>query len=453
MNWEAIHKVYFIGIGGIGMSALARYFRWLGKEVGGYDKTATSLTAELEKEGMAITYTDSEETLFPDADLVVWTPAIPRTHKQFNYYLRQGTPMKKRSEVLGEVANSKYNISIAGSHGKTSTASITSHILHEAGKDVTALLGGVCLNYNSNFLPGGMIAVVEADEFDRSFLWLKPDIGLITAVDTDHLDIYGSFENIVDAFGAFTTGIREGGKLILHSSVSPSLNRSSARVYTYGLEDASADFRAENLRVQDGIYTFDVLTPQGRINDLHTGYGGRHNIENAIGAIAIACQFGIPEPDIRRALSSFRGVRRRFETHIRSKNLVYIDDYAHHPREIDAALRAAAELYPGRHITAVFQPHLYSRTRDLAEGFARSLSVADRVILLDIYPAREEPIPGVTAALIYDKLTVKDKQMSSLSGLISQLEVHTPDVLLTIGAGDIDTQVEDIVQRFKPVES
>lgn len=453
MNWQDIHRVYFIGIGGIGMSALARYFKWLGKEVSGYDKTPTALTAELEREGIRITYSDSEATLDKDANLVVWTPAIPRAHSQLKYYLLSNIPVRKRAEVLAEVANSMYNVCIAGSHGKTSTASITSHILHEAGKDVAALLGGVCLNFGSNFLPGKMIAVAEADEFDRSFLHLHPDIALITAVDTDHLDIYGSFDKIAEAFGAFTSGIRPGGKLILQSAIPATINQSAGQLITYSLTDTAANYYAENLEINNGTYTFDVVMPDGCMLGLKTSYGGRHNVENAIGAIAIARQFGIGEGNIRAALASFRGVRRRFETHINTAELVYIDDYAHHPREIDAALSAARELYPGRQLTAVFQPHLYSRTRDLADGFATSLSQADRVILLDIYPAREEPIPGVSANLILDKITAKEKLLCSKASLLDYLVANTPDVLLTIGAGDIDTLVADIVHQFNPVNA
>jgi len=448
---DHIHKVYFLGIGGIGMSALSRYFKWKGKDVAGYDKTRTSLTQQLEAEGIQVTYEDSLDTLVKDADLVIWTPAIPKANIQYNYYLQSGIKMFKRSAVLGMVANGMYNISIAGSHGKTSTASITSYLLQQSGKDVAAFLGGICLNYESNFLPGNSIAVAEADEFDRSFLQLHPDIALITAVDTDHLDIYGSFENIFSAFSDFTKGIRTGGVLILNKGVPATVNQSSARVITYSLADTSADYYAENLSAEEGIYQFDLVMPDSKIQHLKTGYGGRHNVENAIGAIAVARQLGVEEEDIRQALMTFKGVRRRFETHIRTASFVYIDDYAHHPREIEVTLSAARELYPGRHITAVFQPHLFSRTRDLADDFAAILSTADRVILLDIYPAREEPIPGVTSALIYDKIAGAEKFMAHKNDLLSLLQKQVPDVLLTIGAGDIDTLTEEIVHRYSTV--
>jgi UDP-N-acetylmuramate--alanine ligase len=444
MPHSAINKVFFLGIGGIGMSALARYFCSNGVEVAGYDKTPTLLTEELQAEGIRITFVDSLETLMPDADLVVFTPAIPSGHLQMQWYKEQGFQMKKRAEVLGLIANNMFNVSIAGSHGKTSTSSLIAHILKSAEKDVAAFLGGVCLNFESNFIHGNTFAIAEADEFDRSFLQLKPNIALVTSVDTDHLDIYGNLEAIKDSFRSFLSGVRKGGNIILHKSVDTAILPGGAKFLSYDLEDTSADFHASNIRIENGAYHFDLVAPEGVHKDLVLYYGGRHNVENAVGACAIALIIGIHEPQLRHALATFKGVRRRFETHVREEDIVYIDDYAHHPREIDAALSAARQLYPRRKITAVFQPHLFSRTKDLATEFAASLSQADEVILLPIYPARELPQPGVTSELILKDISIADKALLPMGELIGHFNTRQPDVLLTLGAGDIDTMVSPI---------
>lgn len=443
-----LKNIYFLGIGGIGMSALARYFNLHGKTVKGYDKTPTTLTDELMSEGMHITFEDSLETLDKNADLVVYTPAIPKDSIQLNYYLQSGIPMMKRAQVLGAVADEAFNISIAGSHGKTSTSSITAHILKTANKDVAAFLGGICINFNSNFINGTEFAIAEADEFDRSFLNLHPDIALITSVDTDHLDIYGNLKAIEDSFSLFCENIRDNGICIANATVKQEILNPKVKNLRYSLHDTQADFYAENIRIEDGKYIFDVIHPKGKFENFISFYGGRHNIENAIGAIAIALQLQINESDIRKAIETFKGVKRRFETHVKNDKYIYIDDYAHHPRELDAALLSAKELYPDKKITAVFQPHLFSRTKDLCDEFAASLSKIDKLILLDIYPAREKPIDGVTSKIIFDKVTIDDKHLITKNELTDFIRSQKDDieVLLTVGAGDIDTKVKEITE-------
>ena len=444
-NLTNIQRIYFLGIGGIGMSALARYFNLHGKIVSGYDKTPTALTDELIKEGVKITFEDSLDTLDKDAELIIFTPAIPKDHLQYNWYLENNYTMLKRAQILGLAANNMFNISIAGSHGKTSTSSIVAHVLHESNKSVAAFLGGICINFNSNFIDGNEYAIAEADEFDRSFLQLEPNIALITSVDTDHLDIYGNLEAIEDSFHAFCNKVRDNGILITHISIKEKILNKNVKNLRYSLLDKNADFYAENLVVNDGEYTFDVVHPNGKIQQIKSYYGGRHNVENAIGAIAIAINVGVSEDNIKKAISTFKGVKRRFETHVRNDKFVYIDDYAHHPRELDATLSAAKELYPNRKITAIFQPHLFSRTKDLCDEFAASLSKVDELILLDIYPAREKPIEGVTSQIILDKVTIENKKIISKNDLLNYLNNKTDiDVLITVGAGDIDTKINEI---------
>jgi UDP-N-acetylmuramate--alanine ligase len=431
------------------MSALARYFNLHGKTVGGYDKTRTPLTVELEKEGMQITYEDSVGTLDKKAELVVFTPAIPKDHRQLNWYRHNGYVILKRAEILGLAANRKFNICIAGSHGKTSVSSITAHLLKSADKSVAAFLGGISINYNSNFIDGDAYAVAEADEFDRSFLHLEPDIALITSVDTDHLDIYGNLEAIEDSFKQFTHKIRNNGVLISNSTVSKKVLNGGVKNIRYSVEDTSADVHANNLKIKDGTYVFDVVHPKGVIQNVVSHYGGRHNVENAMGAIAIALETGISEQAVKTGIASFKGVRRRFETHLKTKDMVYVDDYAHHPRELDAAISAVKELYPDRKLTVIFQPHLYSRTRDLADEFADSLSKADSLILLDIYPARELPIEGVTSQLIFDKVRLDDKQLIRKQDLLDVLGHKNLQAVLTAGAGDIDAQVQAVTALLR----
>lgn len=444
-NLNNIQRIYFLGIGGIGMSALARYFNLHGKTVSGYDKTRTALTDELEKEGIEITFEDSLETLDKEAELIIFTPAIPKDHLQYNWYLDNNYTLLKRAQILGLAANSMFNISVAGSHGKTSTSSIVAHILKTANKSVAAFLGGICINFNSNFIDGSEYAVAEADEFDRSFLNLEPNIALITSVDTDHLDIYGNLEAIENSFHQFCNKVRAGGVLITNTSVPEKILNNNVTNYRYSLSDASSDYYTQNLKINNGEYTFDVVHPNGIIQEVKSYYGGKHNIENAVGAIAIALNIGISEEDVKKAIASFKGVKRRFETHVRNDKFVYIDDYAHHPRELDATISAAKELYPNKKLTVIFQPHLFSRTKDLCDEFAVSLSKADELLLLDIYPAREKPMEGVTSNIILDKVTIPEKRIINKNDLVDFLNTKTDiQVLLTVGAGDIDTKVNEI---------
>ncbi len=445
MDLTNIQRIYFLGIGGIGMSALARYFNLHGKTVSGYDKTRTNLTDELEKEGIVITFEDSIVTLDAEADMVIYTPAIPKDHVQYNWYIQHHFSVVKRAQVLGMAANSMFNISIAGSHGKTSTSSITAHLLQTANRSVAAFLGGICINFNSNFIDGTEYAIAEADEFDRSFLHLEPNIALITSVDTDHLDIYGNLEAIENSFHQFCNKVREGGVLITNSSVPEKILNEKVRNYRYSLSDEKADFFTKNLKIGEGAYVFDVVHPDGVIENVKSYYGGKHNIENAVGAIAIALQLKISPEQIKEGITTFKGVRRRFETQVRNEKYVYIDDYAHHPRELDATISAAKELYPDKKLTVVFQPHLFSRTKDLCDEFAASLSHADNLILLDIYPAREKPMEGVTSKIILDKVTISNKQLATKEELIALLKDKKDlQVVLTVGAGDIDTKVAEI---------
>jgi len=444
-NLNNIQRIYFLGIGGIGMSALARFFNLHGKVVTGYDKTRTALTDELEIEGIKITFEDSLETLDKNADLVIFTPAIPKDHAQYNWYLQNNYTVLKRAQILGLAANSMFNISIAGSHGKTSTSSITAHVLKESNKSVAAFLGGICINFNSNFIDGNEYAIAEADEFDRSFLQLEPNIALITSVDTDHLDIYGNLEAIEDSFHAFCNKVRNNGILITHISVKEKILNKNVKNLRYSLSDSTADFYTKNLIINNGEYTFDVVHPNGIIENVKSYYGGKHNIENAVGAIAIALNIGVSAEDIKNGIATFKGVKRRFETHVRNAQFVYIDDYAHHPRELDATISAAKELYPNKKLTVVFQPHLFSRTKDLCDEFAASLSKADDLILLDIYPAREKPIEGVTSQIILDKVTIANKQIASKDELLEIIKnKNNLEVLITVGAGDIDTKINEI---------
>jgi UDP-N-acetylmuramate--alanine ligase len=451
MELDKLKKVYFLGIGGIGMSALARYFNLHGVLVRGYDKTPTTLTKELQQEGIEITFEDSIETLDNKTDLVIYTPAIPKNSVQYNWYLESGIEMQKRAQILGTVANAMFNISIAGSHGKTSTSSITAHILHTAKKDVAAFLGGICSNFNSNFINGTSYAIAEADEFDRSFLNLEPNIALITSVDTDHLDIYGNLEAIEASFNLFCNKVRPNGICISNINVNEKILNPNIRNLRYSLENVQANYYTENLKIEDGKYIFDVVHPEGKLQNVISYYGGKHNIENAIGAIAIALNVGVDEDDIKSAMATFKGVKRRFETHIKNKNYVYIDDYAHHPRELDATISATRELYPNKKITAVFQPHLFSRTKDLCDEFATSLSKVDELILLDIYPAREKPIEGVTSKIIFDKVNIQQKHLLNLEELTPFLlnKKNELQVLLSVGAGNIDTKIEEIKNILK----
>ena len=446
MNLKDIKNIYFLGIGGIGMSALARYFKSMGANVGGYDKTPTDLTDELKREGIDVTFEDDVNALPKEVDLVVYTPAIPKDHKGFNYYKDNNYNLRKRSEVLGIISADRFTIAVAGSHGKTTVSSMVAHILTHSGFGCSAFLGGIAVNYNSNFLNGNSdVVVVEADEFDRSFHRLAPDMAVITAVDTDHLDIYGSKEAIDEAFVEFSNRIAEDGFLVMKSKQSIEENLPVLDKAFYSLNDTEADVYCSKYWVVDGGYLFNLNYYGKELKGYRLNIGGFHNIENAIAAITIAMELKITDDKIKAALASFKGIKRRFEKLVENDKVVFIDDYAHHPEEIRVLMESVKELYPKKKITAVFQPHLFTRTRDLAEGFAQALSIADEVLLLDIYPARELPIEGVTSQLIFDKITSPNKIAVTKQQLVETVkQLNGTEVLVTIGAGDIDKYLADI---------
>ncbi|TDE02480.1 UDP-N-acetylmuramate--L-alanine ligase [Flavobacterium sandaracinum] len=434
MNLNQIHNVYFIGIGGIGMSNLARYFKNLGKQVCGYDKTPSVLTNELMESGIAIHFEDSIDLIpkdfFIENTLVIITPAVPVTHSEWNYFVEREYEIKKRAEVLGLITKDTFCFAVAGTHGKTTTSGILGHILYQSGADVTAFIGGIVENYNSNLIGSGTtVTVVEADEFDRSFLHLHPNIACITSMDADHLDIYGTSEAIEASFMEFAAKIEDKNNLFITKELP--LEGLTCAV------NEDAIYKAFNIRIGDGSYVFDVQTPTEIIKDLHFGLPGRHNLMNAVMAIAMANLFGTPTDAIANAIASFKGIKRRFSYQIKTAAKVYIDDYAHHPTEINAVHQAVRELYPNQKVLAIFQPHLYSRTRDFADEFAKSLSHFDEVLLLDIYPARELPIQGVTSQWILDKMLHNNKKLVAKNDLINAILASDATVVVTIGAGDI----------------
>jgi UDP-N-acetylmuramate--alanine ligase len=443
MKLNDIHTIYFIGIGGIGMSALARYFHSRGVQVAGYDRTATELTRTLEAEGMEVRYEADVSSLPKDIDLVVYTPAVPAVHAELQWFREEGYPVLKRSQVLGIISAGMRTVAVAGTHGKTTTSTLTTHLLRSGGVDCNAFLGGVARNFSSNFVAGSSEwVVVEADEYDRSFLTLHPDIATIMAMDPDHLDIYGNAQNLLDTgFLAFADQLKAGGSLLVKAGLEEHF-RGRQPVETFGIE--AGDYRAVNLRVSDGYFVFDYQSPDHQIEALRHPHPGRHNVENALAAITVALKLGVSPEQIRQGLLDFRGIARRFEFLVREPELVYIDDYAHHPEELKAAIGAARELYPNRHLTGIFQPHLYSRTQDFARGFAEALDQLDEVLLLDIYPAREEPIPGVTSRTIAEHMKNPKLQLLGKAEVLPALRHRPLDVLLTLGAGDIDTLVNPI---------
>jgi UDP-N-acetylmuramate--alanine ligase len=436
------------------MSALARYFKFHGKEVSGYDKTPTTLTRMLEQEGIAIHYEEDLNQIPTDADLVVYTPAIPAGHKELVYYQQHGQVLMKRSEVLGLITRSSFNICVAGTHGKTTITTMIAHILRHSGYGCNAFLGGIAVNYNSNYWSDERnVCVVEADEYDRSFLRLSPDIAVITAMDADHLDIYGTAEEVQKAFIDFSGCLKPGGLLLSRKGLEKEAGLKGDRHLTYGL-DSRADFFASEIRIDQGDYLFRMQSSDWSIDKVVLSMGGRHNVDNVVAAIAVAHQLGISGDKIVEAVAAFRGVKRRFEYIVKKPNRVYIDDYAHHPEELRALIGGAKELYPERNCTIIFQPHLFTRTRDFADGFAESLDMADEVILLPIYPARELPIAGVTSELIAGKMkkakvTIADKK--EVLAMIKKM-AGNPDraeLLITAGAGDIDTLIEPIRQLLE----
>ncbi len=446
MNLTSYTHIYFLGIGGIGMSALARYFVAQNIEVAGYDKTKTELTTTLSDLGIAINFEDEVSTIpshFLNADdtLVVYTPAIPKGHRQFNYFKEANFKIVKRAELLGHITKNTFCLAVAGTHGKTTTSAILGHLLYSCDVPVTAFLGGISQNYNSNFISNGTeVSVVEADEFDRSFLTLSPNFACITSMDADHLDIYGEASALKDSFVAFSKCIKVGGKLFIKNGL-------PLEGITYGIED-NADYSVQNIRINEGSYVFDVKTPTTLIKDFKFNLPGRHNLSNALIALAMAVEFGCPHQQLAKALASFSGVKRRFSYHIKNENLVYIDDYAHHPEEIKAVYQAVNEMYPGKMVTVIFQPHLFSRTRDFIDDFADALSHFDKVLLLEIYPAREMPIPGVDSAWLLSKINNPDKQLVSKTELLRILNQNTSQVVLSLGAGDIGEEVYQIKQTL-----
>jgi len=446
MSLEHIHSVYFIGIGGIGMSALARYFDANKKQVAGYDKTQTEITDSLVSLGINIHFEDAVSNidssfLNSESTLVVYTPAIPKNHEELNYFIDNGYNVLKRSEILGLITENTFCLAVAGTHGKTTTTSILGHIMNECSVPLTAFLGGISENYNSNLILNGTeVSVVEADEFDRSFLRLSPNMACITSMDADHLDIYGEASEIKKSFEDFSKRIKPNGKLFVKNGL-------PLKGITYGIEDDS-DYTVQNIKIENGTYVFDVKTPKAVLEDIQFNLPGRHNLSNALIALAMAVEYGCPHQQLVKALASYKGVRRRFTYHIKTDNLVFIDDYAHHPEEINAVHQAVREMYPNKKVLAVFQPHLYSRTRDFVDDFAKSLSQFDEVILLDIYPARELPIEGVTSSWLLDKITNKNKQLTGKKDLLEQIHKSDAQVILTIGAGDIGEEVKHIKKEF-----
>ncbi|AIM60844.1 UDP-N-acetylmuramate--alanine ligase [Cellulophaga lytica] len=446
MNLKNIHSVYFLGIGGIGMSALARYFKFIGKEVAGYDKTETTLTKELAASGIEIHYEDNV-SLIPEYykninnTLVVYTPALPKNNLELNYYLTNGFGVKKRSEVLGIITNNTFCFGVAGTHGKTTTSSILAHLLHETGTPITAFLGGISEDFNSNFLLEGTdYSVVEADEFDRSFLQLSPNVACITSMDADHLDIYGTGDDLKDAFVAYVNRLEPNGKLFVRNGLPLS-------GITYGIEDDS-DFCITDIEIKNGSYIFSIKTPNAVVNGVKFNKPGRHNLLNGLVAFAMALEAGKSPEIVAAALGTFKGVQRRFSYRIKEENFVFIDDYAHHPTEINAVYEAVSEMHPNKKTVAVFQPHLYSRTKDFIDDFAVSLSQFQSVILLDIYPAREEPVEGVTSEWLLGKIKNPNKKICSKKELISELKKQNPEVLVAMGAGDIGREIDKIKNAF-----
>lgn len=444
-------NVYFIGIGGIGMSAIARYFAFKGYRVSGYDRTPSELTLALEKEGISVHYEDRCDLIPEEVEetLVVYTPAIPQDFGELVYVREKGYRTLKRSRILGEITEGQSCLAVAGTHGKTTTSTLTAHIFTESGAGCSAFLGGISVNYGTNLLMSHTpTVVVEADEFDRSFLQLHPEVAVITAMDADHLDIYGDHAHVIEAFKEFASQV--SGTVIKKYGLDISPSDTGAEIRTYSYNDPRADFHARNARSDGfGHFIYDLHYPGGIIEGIRVGTIGRVNAENSIAAAAIALTKGVSPSEVKAAIGTFHGAKRRLEVHVNRPGCTYIDDYAHHPAELEAAISSIREVFPGRKITAVFQPHLYSRTRDFAPEFAKALSGVDKLILLDIYPAREEPIPGVTSEIIFKDVTSPEKVMIKKEELMDLLRNEPADVLITFGAGNIDRFVEPITQLLR----
>lgn len=443
-------NIYFIGIGGIGMSAIARYYHQKGLKVSGYDKTASELTHALEDEGIEVHYEDNIDFIPKDVEhtLVVYTPAIPKDMGELVYVQENGYRVIKRSRTLGEIAQGQRCLAVAGTHGKTTTSTLLAHIFQDSGEGCSAFLGGISKNHNTNLLVSENNTIVaEADEFDRSFLQLFPEIAVITSMDADHLDIYSDINNMHEAFKAFAAQV--SGTVITKTGLPIYPEDTKANILRYSFDNTDADFHAESLRVDEcGYFSFDLHWPGGVITDCKVGIPGWINVENAIAASAIALTYGIAPEKIKKALMTFQGVKRRFDIHLNTPRCSYIDDYAHHPKEISAAVSSMREMFPGRRLTAIFQPHLYTRTRDFAEEFAQALSQVDKLILLDIYPAREEPIPGVTSEIIFNDVTGPEKVLLQKEELMDYLQNEPVDTLITFGAGNIDRYIKPITEML-----
>lgn len=450
MKLEDIHSVYFIGIGGIGMSSIARWFNQRGIKVGGYDRVETALTAALVREGMWLHYEDNQqaipqEFLEKEHTLIVYTPAVPKKHGELKFFEKKGFTVKKRSEVLGMISQNHYTIAVAGTHGKTTTSSMVAHLLNQTAGGCSAFVGGIMANYDSNLIVGGEEApvVVEADEFDRSFLRLLPNYSVVTSVDPDHLDIYGNEEEMKKAFGEFVQLAGDDGSTLIHYAAAEKINMHLENLYyTYGIDQG--DIQAKALRAVEGSFIFNYHGRDQVIKDLRLEVPGFHNVENAVAAVTVALDMGMEAADIKQAIASYRGVKRRFEYIIKDPKITYIDDYAHHPTEITAFLKSVKALFPRKKLTVIFQPHLYSRTRDFQKGFSESLSLADEIILLDIYPAREEPIAGITSQIIFDRMYKEPKILCTKDELMEVIRQRNVELLCTIGAGDIDTKVTEL---------
>lgn len=440
MDLKRIHSVYFIGIGGIGMSALARYFRNTGKIVAGYDRTTSEITNQLQELGIDINFVDNTSTipsafLNKESTLVVYTPAIPGEHKQLSYFIGNGFLVKKRSKILAKITENSFCMAVAGTHGKTTTTAILGHIMKEANVSATTFLGGISENYNSNLIEGGTeVTIVEADEYDRSFLELSPNMACITSMDADHLDIYGKHEDLIQSFNDFSNQVT--GTVLVKSGL-------PIKGQGFGIDSDTA-FSADNIHIEEGSYVFDVKTPSEKIKNVRVKLPGRHNVLNTVAALAMANMYGVPLQTIAKALLSFKGIKRRFSYVIDTDNLVLIDDYAHHPKEIDAVSETLKAMYPNKSVLAIFQPHLFSRTRDFANAFSRSLSTFDELILLDIYPAREQAIKGVTSDWLLEKIPLEKKIISSKKELLQNILKMESKIIVVIGAGDIGEEVEKI---------
>lgn len=445
MDVRNIKRVYFIGIGGIGMSALARYFKQQGAAVSGYDRTETMLTKKLVAEGIPVHYTDDITIADKEAELIVYTPAIPKEHTELNWFRDNGYAVYKRSDILQWITEALFSVTVAGTHGKTTVSTMIAYLLREAGAGCNAFLGGISVNYDSNYWSSEQpTAVVEADEYDRSFLKLRPDIAVLTAMDPDHLDIYGTAEEMEAAFIQYTANIKAGGTLLVKHGLQRAKDLKGDTIISYSLQNDAADIYGTNIVQKDGGYIFDIVTKGWTIEGLHLPIGGMHNVENAIAAVAVTQLMKVDATKVKAALSGFKGIKRRFEYIVKNDSVVYIDDYAHHPEELAALISSAKRLFPKRKCVVAFQPHLYSRTRDFADGFAHSLDIADEVLLLDIYPARELPMEGVSTQMIADRMGNPNHTILSKEGLIKYVESAPLDLFITAGAGDIDKLVAPI---------